>query len=161
MVWDEVVEKGTTMFAGLYHHSLDEKARLTIPAKLLKAVKPEEQGMGFWITRGMEGCLFMYTPSRWHELVEKMPEGIETANGRKFQRLFFSRAELCYCDKQGRILIPEQLRNLVGIEKNCVILGVQDRIEIWPEQRWIEFEEENADNFETFAEDLFKKQSQS
>lgn len=146
------------MFTGEYHHTIDDKNRLAIPAPLRESVNIEAEGKGFYITRGLDTCLFMYTPKVWQNVVSRIEQlSFTNKKARQFQRLFFSKAQkISECDQQGRILIPQYLRDLAKIQKNIVIVGVNSRIEIWDEKRWKDFELEYEKTFEEIAEDLFQ-----
>ena len=146
------------MFAGKFRHMLDNKGRLTIPSRLREAI-PREKVASFWVTLGMEGCLYIYTPQVWEKLVNQLPTGISTKDKRTFIRLFFSNATPCDWDKQGRILIPDELRKAAGIEKNVVIVGALDHIEVWDAERWDEFQRENLSKYEEYADKLFTTQT--
>lgn len=120
-------------FSGEYLHSIDEKGRLTIPVKFRPALAE-----GMYITRGLDGCLFVYPPQAWRALAEqvaKLPL-TETA-ARHFSRMIFSSTE-CRLDKQGRILLPQHLREHAGLDNEAVIIGVNSRLEIWNPERWRE-----------------------
>ena len=115
------------MFKGEYNHTIDEKGRLIIPAKFR-----EELGSEFVITRGLDGCLFGYNNTEW-EVFEGKLRALPTTNkdARAFQRYMLSGAASVEVDKQGRILIPQNLRTFAGLEKDVVLIGVAGRIEIW------------------------------
>ena len=115
------------MFKGEYNHTIDEKGRLIIPAKFR-----EELGNEFVVTRGLDGCLFGYNNSEWEVFEGKLMD-LPTTNkdARAFQRYMLSGASSVEIDKQGRILIPQNLRTFAGLEKDVVLIGVAGRIEIW------------------------------
>lgn len=146
------------MFTGEYHHTIDDKNRLAIPAPLREGINIEAEGKGFFITRGLDTCLFMYTPKVWQNVVSRIEQlSFTNKKARQFQRLFFSKAQkIPECDPQGRILIPQYLKDFAKIQKNIVIVGVHSRIEIWDEKRWKDFELEYEKAFEEIAEDLFQ-----
>jgi len=115
------------MFMGEYNHNIDEKGRLIMPAKFR-----EQLGDRFVITRGLDGCLFVYPSSEWQKIEEKFRElPLNNKDVRKFTRFFFAGAAEIELDKQGRFLIPAGLRENAGIEKEVVSVGVLSRIEIW------------------------------
>lgn len=149
---------GAKMFTGEYHHTIDDKNRLAIPAPLRDSVDMEKEGKGFFITRGLDTCLFMYTPKVWQSVVFRIEQlSFTNKKARQFQRLFFSKAQkIPDCDQQGRILIPQYLKDIAKIQKNVVIVGVSSRIEIWDEKAWKDFESEHNKGFEEIAEDLFQ-----
>ena len=142
------------MFYGEYQHSLDNKDRVIIPAKFREIFK-ENYVEKFFITRGLDQCLFVFTEESW-KVQEKKFRDLSFTKGeaRKFNRLFFSGAGEVICDKQGRILIPSYLKSYADIKEDVVIIGVSDRIEIWSKSKWDEFFEQNKGNFEDLAEKL-------
>lgn len=138
------------MFMGEFKHNIDGKGRLIVPSKLR-----ENLGETFVVTRGMDGCLFGYTLEGWKQLEEKMKDmPLTKKDARTFVRFFYSAATECEIDKQGRINIPANLRKFAGLEKPCVVIGVSDRIEIWSQEKWDQFSEEAAENFDDIAENL-------
>ncbi|MFQ5688390.1 MAG: division/cell wall cluster transcriptional repressor MraZ [Candidatus Scalindua sp.] len=146
------------MFTGKHLHSIDDNNRLAIPSSIRKCVDEEKEGKGFFITPGLDKCLAIYPPLHFKEITKKLSELMFTnQKARTFQRLFFSRSSsFVTCDKQGRIIIPQLHKDYAGLKKEVVIIGVMDRIEIWDLQHWNEFEEDNEQNFERDAEDLFR-----
>jgi len=119
------------MFWGEYEHALDDKGRVIIPAKFRAKL-----GEGLFITRGLDGCLFVFPPDRWKHLSEKMANlSLVQAGARLFSRMIYSGIE-CSLDKQGRILLPPSLRAYADIESEVVITGVRTRVEIWSKKRW-------------------------
>jgi MraZ protein len=120
-------------FSGEYEHTLDEKGRLIIPAKFRAGL-----AQGSFITRGMDGCLFIFPPNAWKDLSEKVGNlPINEAHARLFSRMIFSGTE-CKLDRQGRILLPPSLREHAEIENEVVVIGVNSRLEIWSKKRWQE-----------------------
>lgn len=127
------------MFIGEYNHSLDPKGRLIIPSKLRDGL-----GDDFVITKGLDSCLFLYPQSEWKLLEDKLKDlPLTSKDARSFIRFFFSGASHSPVDKQGRILIPQNLREYSGLSKEVSILGVGTRVEIWDRQIWIKYNEEN------------------
>lgn len=121
------------MFSGECEHTIDDKGRLIIPAKF-RANLAE----GLFVTRGLDGCLFVFPPDRWKEMSEKMANlSLVQASARLFSRMIYSGIE-CKLDKQGRILLPPSLRAHADIESEVVITGVRSRLEIWSKKRWQE-----------------------
>ena len=115
------------MFMGEYNHTVDEKGRLIIPSKFR-----EELGDEFVVTKGLDGCLFVYAPSEWTLLEEKLKAlPLTNKDARAFQRYMLAGAASVEIDKQGRILLPQSLRTFAGLEKDVVLIGVAGRIEIW------------------------------
>lgn len=138
------------MLVGEHRHSLDDKGRLFIPAKLR-----EELGSRFVLTRGMDTSLFIYPLSEW-ELLQNKLKSLSFTRGdvRSFTRFFFSGAVECELDKQGRINIPPNLRNYAQLERECVIIGVSNRVEIWSESQWQQYFAQAEESFEEIAEKL-------
>ena len=120
------------MFYGEYRHSLDQKGRVIIPSKF-------REGLGdrFILTKGLEECLFAYSSEEWNNLELKLKSlPFTDKNVRAFVRFFFSGATECELDKQGRILIPQNLREYAKLERDVYIIGVSTRVEIWDKERW-------------------------
>lgn len=138
------------MFMGEYRHNLDSKGRLIIPAKFR-----EQIGQTVVFTRGMEGCIFGYPLSEWQKIEAKLAKlPLTKRSARKFTRLFYSGAMEAEFDKQGRVNLTTTLKAHAGLSKECVIVGVSDRIEIWSQDRWDDFAEDADDNYDDIAEDL-------
>ena len=136
---------------GEYHHNIDEKGRLIIPAKFR-----EELGEHFIVTRGLEKCLYVYSESEWNNIVAKLKTLPFTKKDvRTFMRTFFSGATECEFDRQGRINITSPLVSYADIQKECVVIGANDRLEIWAIDEWNNFFLENQDKIEDIAENLF------
>nr|WP_263328105.1 division/cell wall cluster transcriptional repressor MraZ [Neobacillus sp. Marseille-Q6967] len=138
------------MFMGEYHHSIDNKGRMIVPSKFR-----DELGEMFIITRGLDQCLFGYPLSEW-ALIEEKLKGLPLTkkDARAFTRFFFSGATESELDKQGRINIPAPLLQYAKLEKECVILGVSNRIEIWSKQIWEEYFSQSEDSFAEIAENM-------
>lgn len=137
------------MFSGEYQHSLDNKNRMIVPSKLR-----EELGSKFVITKGLDGCLYAYPQEEWHKLEEKLKTlPLTNKDARAFVRFFFSGACEIEIDKQGRGLIPQNLKEYAGIEKDIVSIGVLSRVEIWSKEKWINYNEEDLD-FDSIAEKM-------
>jgi MraZ protein len=142
------------MFYGEYEHSLDKKNRVIIPAKFREAIKNSFTEK-FFITRGLDGCLFVFTEEEWRRQEQKFKSlSFTKSEARKFNRLFFSGASEVVCDAQGRVLIPLFLKDYAQIDKDVLIIGVANRIEIWSKQSWKEFYENTRETFEDTAEKL-------
>lgn len=134
------------MFMSEYHHSLDTKGRLIIPQKFR-----EQLGDTFILSRGLDHCLYIYTNEDWERFIDKLstlPE-LSSANGRKLNRFFIAGAIQCEVDKQGRILIPTNLREFASLEKEVVLAGVGKRIEVWNRLAWEYYN--NFDDVESIA----------
>ncbi len=139
------------MFMGEFHHNIDEKGRLIIPSKFRA-----ELGERFIVTRGLEGCLFVYSASEWNKIVEKLKElPFTSKDARIFSRMFLSGATECEIDRSGRINIPMPLTEFASLTKECIIIGMNERLEIWSKDKFDSFFEENIDNFSDVAENLF------
>lgn len=123
------------MFLGQYSHTVDDKGRLTIPSRF----RAELEG-GVVITRGLDGCLWAYPRSEWDRQVEAINALPTTTNAaaRNFVRFFFSNASDSVPDRQGRVLIPQNLRDHAAITNETVVVGVNNRVEIWNPERWSE-----------------------
>ena len=127
------------MFIGEYSHSLDSKNRIIVPAKLR-----DELGNRFFITKGLDGCLYAYPENEWKILEEKLKKlPLTNKDARAFVRFFFSGACEVEMDKQGRGLIPLNLKEYAGIEKDIVSIGALTRVEIWSKEKWQEYNELN------------------
>lgn len=135
---------------GEYQHSVDAKGRLIVPSKFR-----EDLGNTFVITRGLDNCLFGYPMDEWRKLEEKLKElPMTKKDARAFARFFFSGATEVEIDKQGRINIPSTLSTYAKIEKECVVLGVSSKIEIWAKEAWESYFNEAEDSFNEIAENL-------
>ncbi|MDT1958044.1 division/cell wall cluster transcriptional repressor MraZ [Carnobacterium divergens] len=138
------------MLMGEFKHNIDAKGRLIMPAKFR-----EDLGEKFIITRGMDGCLFGYPEKEWTTLEEKLKQlPLAKKDARAFTRFFYSAATECELDKQGRINIPQTLREHAELDKVCHVIGVSDRIEIWSQDRWEKFSEEAEESFDEIAESM-------
>lgn len=144
------------MWYGQYLHTLDKKDRFILPAKFREKIRKEEN-FYFYITRGLDGCLFLYSKEVWKELEEKLQSlSFTNQKPRFFNRIFFSGALEIEVAPQGRIGLPQNLKQFADIKKEVVIIGVGNRIEIWDQNRWNQFYSKNKTNFEEMAEDLFQ-----
>ncbi len=120
------------MFIGEYHHTLDDKGRLAIPIKFRASLAE-----GAVVTRGLDRSLFLYTKSEWEALASKLASlPIGQADTRAFARLMLAGAMEVEIDKSGRVLLPEYLRTYAGLQKNAVVAGLYNRMEIWDEETW-------------------------
>ncbi len=139
------------MMMGEFHHNIDEKGRLIIPSKFRF-----ELGEKFVITRGIEQCLFVYSIDEWNKIITKLKElPFTSKDARTFMRMFLSGATECELDKNGRVNIVNNLIDYAKLQKECVIVGVNDRLEIWSENEFENFFNSNIDNFSDIAEKLF------
>lgn len=138
------------MFMGEFQHNIDVKGRMIVPSKFR-----EELGENFVVTRGLDKCLFAYPLEEWKLLEEKLKKlPLTKKDARAFTRFFFSGAVECEVDKQGRINIPQPLRNYAGLEKECVVIGVSNRVEFWAEDTWEDYFNESEESFAEIAENL-------
>lgn len=154
ILWKKVGDK---MLLGEYHHNIDDKGRLVIPTKYR-----EELGDEFIITRGIERCLYVYSKVEWEKLVSKLNTlPFTKKDARTFMRSFFSGATVCEFDKSGRINITSPLVSYAGLTKECVIIGVNDRLEIWSEEAFNKFMDDNQEQLEDIAEHLFEVQNEA
>ena len=145
------------MFYGEFKHTLDRKQRIIIPAKFREALK-EHYVERFFITRGLDKCLFMFAEDEWKVQEQKFKSmSFTKAESRKFNRLYFSGASEMIPDKQGRILIPDYLRGYAEIKKEVYVIGVSNRIEIWSHELWEEYYAKSKDTFEDVAEKLIEE----
>lgn len=138
------------MFMGQYNHTIDSKGRIIIPSKVR-----DNLGDDFIVTRGLDGCLFIYPKSEWKNIIDKYKELPDTKNRRHFMRIFLSGATICEYDKQGRINIPTPLIQYADLKKDCIIIGVDERLEVWSKERWEAFIDTNEANLSDIADDLF------
>jgi MraZ protein len=143
------------MFYGEHEHSIDRKGRLIIPSKF-REVSKEHYVERFFVTRGLDTCLFVFTEDEWRKQETRFKSlPFTSTEARAFNRLYFSGAYEADCDKQGRILIPQYLKDFARIKQEVVIVGVSNRMEIWAKESWQEFYAGTKDSFEKFAEKIF------
>lgn len=137
------------MIIGEYKYNLDPKKRLTLPTKFRKAL-----GKKAVITRGIDGCLFLYSEKEWKELAGKLSKlPLSQANARSFTRIMLAGAMDVSIDSVGRILIPDYLKDYAGLEKKTIVAGLYNRIEIWDEEKWNNYNDSNS-NIGDIAEGL-------
>jgi MraZ protein len=138
------------MFMGEFQHSLDDKGRLIIPSKFR-----ENLGEKFIVTRGLDNCLFVYPQTQWKILEEKIKElPTSHADTRAFVRLFFSGAVEAETDKQGRIMIPQHLRQHARIERDVYVIGVSTKVEIWAREAWEHYSSQAQQSYENITETI-------
>lgn len=141
------------MFIGEYHHTIDEKGRIIIPAKFR-----EELGNNFIITRGIENCLFVYSEDNWAKITNKLSSlPFTKKDARTFNRFFMSGATSVELDKQGRVNISKPLIDYANLLKDCVIIGTGDRLEVWSQESWESFFDSTKDSMSDIAENLFNE----
>ncbi|HLR40955.1 MAG TPA: division/cell wall cluster transcriptional repressor MraZ [Virgibacillus sp.] len=138
------------MFMGEFQHNIDTKGRIIVPAKFR-----DELGESFVVTRGLDKCLFAYPMDEWKILEEKLKKlPLTKKDARAFTRFFFSGAVECEVDKQGRINIPQPLRNYAVLEKECAVIGVSNRVEFWASESWEDYFTDSEESFAEIAENL-------
>lgn len=135
------------MFFGEYEHSIDLKGRLNLPSKFRDKLSET-----FYVTKGFDHCLFIYDEVEWRNFEEKLKTlPVTDKNARNFVRLFFAGAQDCVADKQGRFVIPQNLREYAGLEKDIVIIGVSNRIEVWSKTAWNTYSDNDDVSFDDLA----------
>ncbi|WP_456275592.1 division/cell wall cluster transcriptional repressor MraZ [Bacillus sp. AK128] len=138
------------MFMGEYHHNIDTKGRIIVPSKFRDGL-----GTTFILTRGLDKCLFGYPLEEWKILEDKLKTlPLTKKDARAFTRFFFSGAIECEVDKQGRINISAPLLQYAGLEKECAVIGVSNRVEIWSKSGWEEVFSDSEESFADLAENL-------
>lgn len=120
------------MLLGEYNHNIDEKGRVIVPHKFR-----DDLGASFVVTKGLDNCLFIYSKTEWNTFEARLKDlPLTNPNARNFIRFFFSGATECELDKQGRINIPQNLREYADLQKDLIIIGVSTRVEIWNKEKW-------------------------
>lgn len=143
------------MFYGEHEHSIDQKGRLIIPSKFREVFK-ENYVERFFVTRGLDSCLFVFTEDEWKKQEAKFKSlSFTNSEARQFNRLYFSGACEVTCDQQGRILIPDYLKEFAKLERDVVIVGVSNRMEIWAKDSWKKLYDGMKGSFEKIAENVF------
>ena len=144
------------MFYGEYQHSIDRKGRLILPAKFREGAKAHFIER-FFVTRGLDKCLFMLSEEEWRSQENKLKSMPFTKQqSRTFNRLYFSGAIEVVPDSQGRILLPQNLKDYADIKKDVVVVGVSNRIEIWAKNKWDEFYLSSRESYEEISEKLME-----
>jgi MraZ protein len=139
-----------TMFIGEYLHTIDKKGRINIPSKFR-----DKLGERFFITKGLDNCLFVFPESEWTSFENKLKGlPLTNKNARAFVRLFFSGATECSLDKQGRVTLPQTLREYSNLEKEVAIIGVSTRIEIWSKNNWDNYNDSANISYDEIAEKM-------
>jgi len=141
------------VFYGEYPSTVDGKGRVIIPARLRDAVQEAEEGAGFLMRLGEDGCVTLYTPRRWREVegeINRAPQGARRARRRR--RFVFSQTRRGECDRQGRLRVPPELLEGASIAREVVVVGVSDQIEIWDRAQWEAFKAEMVAERESDAE---------
>lgn len=138
------------MFIGEYQHTLDDKGRIIIPSKFR-----EELGEEFVMTKGLDNCLFVYPKSEWIILEDKLKAlPLTNRDARAFVRFFFAGASECVLDKQGRVLVPPNLREHSKLDKEAVVIGVSTRMEIWSKDEWDAYNDYDNLSYDSIAENM-------
>ena len=136
------------MFMGEYNHTIDAKRQLSIPSRFRELLGEE-----FVLTRGLDGCLSIYPMDEWVAFEEKLRAlPLTNKDARTFSRFFVAGATTCQLDKQGRILVPQTLRQFAGLDKDVVLTGNLNRIEVWSKEKWSE--NCNYDDMDSIAESM-------
>jgi len=138
------------MFTGEYQHTIDEKGRVSIPAKVR-----DDLGASFFVTKGPDRCLFIYAATEWQNLCVKGKKlSFTNSSSRAFSRLFFSGASELEPDKLGRVLLPGNLRQYASLNKDVVIIGVGTRLEMWDKDTWTTYSEAAVNDYEKIVDEL-------
>ncbi len=138
------------MFFGEYEHIMDPKGRISMPARFRDKLTET-----FYITKGLDACLFVFPESEWMNIEEKIKAlPLSNKHARQFARTFYSGAMECVLDKQGRMAISQNLREYAKLDKDVVVIGVSTRIEIWDQTAWASYHEEDGLSFEALAEQM-------
>ena len=148
--WKITKSEVKPLLIGEYEHSIDTKGRLIMPSKL-----KEDIGEKFVVTKGLDGCLFVYSQEEWKTFEDKLRTfPLTNKDARALIRFFLAGAMECEIDKQGRFLIPGNLREFAGLEKEVVIIGVLNKIEIWSKDKWLKYSEEENNSADEIAEKM-------
>ncbi|MBI4341483.1 MAG: division/cell wall cluster transcriptional repressor MraZ [Candidatus Omnitrophica bacterium] len=140
------------MFYGEYEHTIDRKGRLIVPAKFRQALH-EHDVKTLFLTRGLDQCLFLFPEGEWRQAEARFKQiPFTKAEGRKFNRLFFSGAAEVTVDRLGRLLVPKSLKDFAEIKQDVMVVGVSTRMEIWAKEKWRAFYESSRQSFEEIAE---------
>ncbi|HSX24712.1 MAG TPA: division/cell wall cluster transcriptional repressor MraZ [Candidatus Andersenbacteria bacterium] len=138
------------MFIGEYNHTIDEKGRMNVPAKFRRDVTA-----GVVVTRGLDHCLFVYPKSEWEVMAEKLSRlPVSQKKSRAFARLMLAGAMDIELDSQGRVMLPEYLRQYASIKKHVVVAGLYNRLEIWDEDAWREYRTKTELESDDIAESM-------
>lgn len=142
------------MFYGEHQHTIDRKGRLIVPSRFRETMK-EHYVERFVVTRGLDRCLFLFPEDEWKAQENRFRAlSFTKPEARRFNRFYFSGAVELAADRQGRILIPQYLKEFAGIKREVILVGVSNRIEIWDSQEWKKFYEDFRQSYEQIAEKL-------
>ena len=145
------------MFYGEYQHTIDRKGRLILPSKFRETAKTNFIEK-FFVTRGLDKCLFMFSEEEWRAQENKLKTlSFTKPQARTFNRLYFSGATEVVPDRQGRVIIPQYLKDFADIKKDVIVVGVSNRIEIWSKSAWQEFYTNSSSTFEEIAQNLLEE----
>lgn len=138
------------MLLGEFRHTIDDKNRLAIPAKFRKMILA-----GAVVTRGLDECLFLYPKAAWQTWAERLAKlPISQAKSRAFLRMMLGGAMEVDIDKQGRVMIPDYLREYAHLKKNVIVAGLYDRLELWDADKWKQYQSQNEKDSSHIAETL-------
>ena len=138
------------MFMGEYNHTIDSKGGLIVPSKFREALGDE-----FVVTKGLDGCLFVFPMEEWNVFTQKLHDlPLTKKEARQFSRFFLAGAASCEVDRQGRILLPAVLRDFAQLDKEAVLVGVSSRIEIWSKTKWDAINDIDVDDMDDIAEHM-------
>lgn len=144
------------MFYGEYDHSIDRKGRLILPSRF-REIARENNIERFFLTRGLDKCIFMFTEHEWATQEQKFKTmSFTKKESRSFNRMFFAGAVDIIPDRQGRFIIPSYLKEFSGIVKDVMVVGVSSRIELWDKKTWEDFYRTTRDSFEQIAENILE-----
>ncbi len=142
------------MFYGEHEHTIDRKGRLIVPSRFREVMK-EHYVERFVITRGLDRCLFLFPEDEWRAQENRFRSlSFTKQEARRFNRFYFSGAVELTCDRQGRVLIPQYLKDFAGIKRDVVMVGISNRIEIWDKDEWRKFYVQFKESYEEIAERL-------
>lgn len=135
MKWESPHPENSTMLIGEYRHTMDDKNRLSVPAKFRK-----ELGKKIIMTRGLDRCLFVYPINEWKQFSHKLASlSIGSAEGRAFSRAMLGGAMEVEVDAAGRVLVPDHLKSYAGLATKVVVAGIHNRVELWNEEDWTKY----------------------
>jgi len=140
------------VISGEYRYALDEKARLMVPAPIRKEIA----GNKLWATRGIERCLMLFPPDAWDEFSKKLAEQLPQlqARGRMIRRRLLAPAKEVEIDRTGRIVVPSSLRTYAGLDKDCIVLGIDTYLEVWDEETYRDYESETNDLYQEAVDEI-------
>ena len=147
-------------FIGEYHHNIDAKKRVMVPAKFREAFAGTQQEPGFFLTRGPDRCILVFTPDQWKHWEESLDSVTDIKNlkgsVRHFQRAVYANAHYVACDKLGRVVVPQILVDYAGLQGEVVFVGVKHRMEIWSVEKWNEYQQRILEDFESLTDEIYE-----